>query len=248
MDQADVEREAERGHAGRFGAGLPRISDGQLLFLQHMLNRMKPPEEGGGRVAIVMNGSPLFTGDAGSGESEIRRWILENDWLEAIVALPEQLFYNTGIATYIWVLCNRKQEGRRGKVQLIDATDLWAPMRKSLGNKRREISPSRTSSRSSRSTRRSPEAATLQDFPHHGVRLPQDHRRAAAAAELPGQPGADRAFEGAAGIPGLGGQQEEGRGEGRGRGAGTEVQERSSPPWTPCRIRWSRIAPRSRRR
>jgi type I restriction enzyme M protein len=139
MDQADVEREAERGAAGRFGAGLPRISDGQLLFLQHMLNRMKPPEEGGGRVAIVMNGSPLFTGDAGSGESEIRRWILENDWLEAIVALPEQLFYNTGIATYIWILSNRKQEGRRGMVQLIDATDLWAPMRKSLGDKRREL-------------------------------------------------------------------------------------------------------------
>jgi type I restriction enzyme M protein len=139
MDQADVEREAERGYAGRFGAGLPRISDGQLLFLQHMLSRMKPPAEGGGRVAIVMNGSPLFTGDAGSGESEIRRWILENDWLEAIVALPEQLFYNTGIATYIWILSNRKQEGRRGMVQLIDATDLWAPMRKSLGDKRREL-------------------------------------------------------------------------------------------------------------
>ena len=106
-------REAERGYAGRFGAGLPRISDGQLLFLQHMLGRMKPPEEGGSRVAIVMNGSPLFTGDAGSGESEIRRWILENDWLEAIVALPEQLFYNTGIATYVWVLTNRKPRKRR---------------------------------------------------------------------------------------------------------------------------------------
>ena len=88
---------------------LPRISDGQLLFLQHMLSRMQEPEKGGSRVAIVMNGSPLFTGDAGSGESEIRRWILENDWLEAIVALPEQLFYNTGIATYIWILTNRKE-------------------------------------------------------------------------------------------------------------------------------------------
>ena len=99
IDQKAVEAEHERGHAGRFGAGLPRISDGQLLFLYHMLNRMKPREEGGGRVAIVMNGSPLFTGDAGSGESEIRRWIMENDWLEAIVALPEQLFYNTGIPT-----------------------------------------------------------------------------------------------------------------------------------------------------
>jgi type I restriction enzyme M protein len=139
-DAEAVKREAERGYAGRFGAGTPRISDGQLLFLQHMLARMNPPEQGGGRVAIVMNGSPLFTGDAGSGESEIRRWILENDWLEALIALPEQLFYNTGIATYIWVLSNRKNEQRAGKVQLIDATAIWKPMRKSLGNKRREIS------------------------------------------------------------------------------------------------------------
>ncbi|MBU0495881.1 MAG: type I restriction-modification system subunit M [Chloroflexi bacterium] len=141
MDGEAVTREAERGTAGRFGAGTPRISDGQLLFLQHMLNRMQPSNRGGGRVAIVMNGSPLFTGDAGSGESEIRRWILEKDWLEAIVALPEQLFYNTGIATYVWVLSNRKQAHRQGKVQLIDATDLWVPMRKSLGDKRREIGP-----------------------------------------------------------------------------------------------------------
>ncbi len=141
MDEEAVRTEAERGQGGRFGAGLPRISDGQLLFLQHMLNRMQEPAQGGGRVAIVMNGSPLFTGDAGSGESEIRRWILENDWLEAIVALPEQLFYNTGIATYIWVLTNRKEERRKGRVQLINATDDWAQMRKSLGDKRREISP-----------------------------------------------------------------------------------------------------------
>ncbi len=104
MDQAAVEAEAERGDRGRFQAGLPRISDGQLLFLQHMLSRMKDADDGGSRVAIVMNGSPLFTGDAGSGESEIRRWALESDWLEAIVALPEQLFYNTGIPTYVWVL------------------------------------------------------------------------------------------------------------------------------------------------
>jgi type I restriction enzyme M protein len=141
MDREAVEKEADRGTTGRFGAGTPRISDGQLLFLQHMLSRMQPPEQGGGRVAIVMNGSPLFTGDAGSGESEIRRWILENDWLEAIVALPEQLFYNTGIATYVWVLSNRKMPERQGLVQLIDATDLWVPMRRSLGDKRREISP-----------------------------------------------------------------------------------------------------------
>ena len=138
-DQAAVTREAERGSSGRFGAGLPRISDGQLLFLQHMLSRMKALDLGGSRVAIIMNGSPLFSGDAGSGESEIRRWILENDWLEAIVALPEQLFYNTGIATYVWVLTNRKERRRKGKVQLIDATSFWAPMRRSLGDKRREV-------------------------------------------------------------------------------------------------------------
>lgn len=140
MDQAAVEAEHERGYAGRFGAGLPRISDGQLLFLQHMLGRMNDYDKGGSRVAIVMNGSPLFTGDAGSGESEIRRWILENDWLEAIVALPEQLFYNTGIATYVWILTNRKEERRKYKLQLINATGFWVPMRKSLGDKRREIS------------------------------------------------------------------------------------------------------------
>src|SRR5262245_34307416 len=140
-DQAAVDAEATRGDAGRFGAGTPRISDGQLLFLQHMLSRMKSPQEGGSRVAIVMNGSPLFTGDAGSGESEIRRWILEHDWLDAIVALPEQLFYNTGISTYVWVLTNRKEPPRRGKVQLIDASSYWVPMRRSLGDKRREISP-----------------------------------------------------------------------------------------------------------
>jgi len=140
MDQTAVEAESDRGYAGRFGAGLPRISDGQLLFLQHLLSRMKEPGEGGSRVAIVMNGSPLFTGDAGSGESEIRRWVLENDWLEAIVAMPEQMFYNTGIPTYVWVLTNRKPKNRKNKVQLIDATAIWTPMRKSLGDKRREIS------------------------------------------------------------------------------------------------------------
>jgi type I restriction enzyme M protein len=139
MDESSVKAEAERGSAGRFGVGLPRISDGQLLFLQHLLSHMKKPTEGGSRIAIIMNGSPLFTGGAGSGESEIRRWVLENDWLEALVALPEQLFYNTGIATYVWVLTNRKAPERKGKVQLIDATSFWVPMRKSLGDKRREI-------------------------------------------------------------------------------------------------------------
>ena len=138
-DQDAVRGEHDRGAAGRFGPGLPRISDGQLLFLLHMLTHQKDPAQGGSRVAIIMNGSPLFTGDAGSGESEIRRWILENDLLEALIALPEQLFYNTGIATYVWVLTNRKRPERRGKVQLIDATSFWVLLRKSLGAKRREV-------------------------------------------------------------------------------------------------------------
>ena len=129
-----------RGFAGRFGAGTPRINDGSFLFLQHMISKMKRPEEGGARLAIVFNGSPLFTGAAGSGESEIRRWIIENDWLEAVVALPDQLFYNTGISTYFWVVTNRKSPKRRGKIQLIDARQTWTKMRKSLGNKRKQIS------------------------------------------------------------------------------------------------------------
>jgi len=127
------------GFAGRFGAGTPRINDGALLFLQHMISKMRPVDKEGSRIGIVFNGSPLFTGDAGSGESEIRRWIIENDWLEAIVALPEQLFYNTGIATYIWVVTNRKVKQRKGRVQLIDARNFWVQMEKSLGNKRRRI-------------------------------------------------------------------------------------------------------------
>jgi type I restriction enzyme M protein len=138
-DEDAVRAEHERGTAGRFGPGLPRISDGQLLFLLHMLAHAKESQEGGSRIAIIMNGSPLFTGDAGSGESEIRRYILEHDLLEALIALPEQLFYNTGIATYVWVVTNRKAPARRGKVQLVDATSFWVPMRKSLGDKRREI-------------------------------------------------------------------------------------------------------------
>jgi type I restriction enzyme M protein len=140
-DEEAVTAEHERGPAGRFGPGLPRISDGQLLFLLHMIAHMKEPKEGGSRVAIIMNGSPLFTGDAASGESEIRRFVLENDLLEALIAVPEQLFYNTGIATYIWVIANRRAAKRKGKVQLIDATSFWVPMRKSLGDKRREIPP-----------------------------------------------------------------------------------------------------------
>src|SRR5690606_36120796 len=128
------------GMDGRFGAGLPRVSDGQLLLLQHMIAKMRN-DEYGCRIGIVMNGSPLFTGGAGSGESEIRHWLLENDWVEAIIALPTDLFYNTGIQTYVWLLTNRKPPERVGKVQLIDASSerFWEPMRRSLGNKRRQI-------------------------------------------------------------------------------------------------------------
>ena len=138
--QEPVKGEAKRGFEGRFGAGTPRISDGQLLFLQHMISKMREDEDGS-RIGIVMNGSPLFTGGAGEGESDIRRWMFENDWVEAIIALPTDLFYNTGIQTYVWLLTNRKPLRRRGKVQLIDASGerFWASMRKSLGSKRREI-------------------------------------------------------------------------------------------------------------
>ncbi len=141
QQQRHIENERDTlGYQGRFGAGTPRINDGALLFLQHMIAKMRRAEEGGSRIGIVFNGSPLFTGDAGpSGESAIRQWIIENDWLEAVVALPDQLFYNTGISTYIWVLSNRKEAHRKGKVQLIDARNHWVPMEKSLGNKRRRI-------------------------------------------------------------------------------------------------------------
>jgi type I restriction enzyme M protein len=139
----EVEKEARQfGHNGRFGAGLPRINDGSLLFLQHMISKMQPVARdgtGGSRVAIVFNGSPLFTGAAWSGESEIRRWILERDLLEAVIALPDQLFYNTGISTYVWILSNRKDKAHKGKVILLDARDQWTKMRKSLGEKRKQI-------------------------------------------------------------------------------------------------------------
>ncbi len=141
QQQRDIEWERDSfGYDGRFGAGLPRINDGSLLFLQHMLSKMQSVDEGGSRIAIVFNGSPLFTGDAGGGESNIRQWIIESDWLEAIVALPDQLFYNTGISTYIWVLTNRKAPHRAGQVQLIDGRQFFVKMRKSLGNKRNELS------------------------------------------------------------------------------------------------------------
>jgi len=139
--QEKIKSEAENlGAEGRFGAGTPRVSDGQLLFLQHMISKMRDDEDGS-RIGIVMNGSPLFTGGAGAGESEIRRWMLENDWVECIVSLPTDLFYNTGIRTYVWLLTNRKPSNRQGKVQLIDASGerFWKSMRKSLGSKRKEI-------------------------------------------------------------------------------------------------------------
>lgn len=139
LDKEVVESEAELGFSGRFGAGTPRKSDGQLLFIQHMISKMKRNEKS--RIAVITNGSPLFTGDAGSGESNIRRWIIEeNDYLEALIALPDQLFFNTGIGTYVWILTNEKSKERLGKVELIDARDEFTKMRKSLGNKRNEIS------------------------------------------------------------------------------------------------------------
>ncbi|NVO09037.1 MAG: SAM-dependent DNA methyltransferase [Bacteroidales bacterium] len=132
----------KKGFAGRFGAGLPSVSDGSLLFLLHMISKMKPVKEGGSRIAIVFNGSPLFTGGAGSGVSNIRKWIIENDMLEGVVALPDQLFYNTGISTYIWILTNRKSPKRKGKIQLVNAAEFYQKMKRSLGNKRNEFSDS----------------------------------------------------------------------------------------------------------
>jgi type I restriction enzyme M protein len=139
--EKDIRKEHEQqGFNGRFGAGLPRVSDGSLLFLLHLISKMRPAHDGGSRFGIVLNGSPLFTGGAGSGESEIRRYVLENDLVEAIIALPTDMFYNTGISTYVWILSNRKPEHRKGTVQLIDASGFWKKMRKCLGSKRKELS------------------------------------------------------------------------------------------------------------
>jgi type I restriction enzyme M protein len=139
--EREVRKEAEDlGFSGRFGPGLPRVSDGSLLFLLHLVSKMRPAAEGGSRLGIVLNGSPLFTGGAGSGESEIRRYLLENDLVEAIIGLPTDMFYNTGISTYVWIVSNRKPVARRGKVQLIDASGFFQKMRKSLGSKRKELS------------------------------------------------------------------------------------------------------------
>ena len=140
--EAIIRKEFEQqGFNGRFGPGLPRVSDGSLLFLLHLVSKMRPAVDGGSRFGIVLNGSPLFTGGAGSGESEIRRYMLENDLVEAIIGLPTDMFYNTGISTYIWIVSNRKPAARKGKVQLIDASSFWQKMRKSLGSKRKELSP-----------------------------------------------------------------------------------------------------------
>ncbi|MBH1971991.1 SAM-dependent DNA methyltransferase [Moraxellaceae bacterium AER2_44_116] len=139
--EKDIRKEHEQqGFNGRFGAGLPRVSDGSLLFLMHLISKMRPAVDGGSRLGIVLNGSPLFTGGAGSGESEIRRYVLENDLVEAIIGLPTDMFYNTGISTYVWILSNRKPSHRKGLVQLIDASSFWQKMRKSLGSKRKELS------------------------------------------------------------------------------------------------------------
>ncbi len=140
--EKEVRKEAEQqGYNGRFGPGLPRVSDGSLLFLLHLISKMRPAKDGGSRFGIVLNGSPLFTGGAGSGESEIRRYVLENDLVEAIIGLPTDMFYNTGISTYVWIVSNRKPDHRKGKLQLIDASSFWQKMRKSLGSKRKELSP-----------------------------------------------------------------------------------------------------------
>ncbi|WMJ08132.1 class I SAM-dependent DNA methyltransferase [Nitrosomonas sp. sh817] len=143
--EKEVRKEHEtQGFNGRFGPGLPRVSDGSLLFLLHLISKMRPAVDGGSRFGIVLNGSPLFTGGAGSGESEIRRYVLENDLVEAIIGLPTDMFYNTGISTYVWILSNRKPEHRKGWVQLIDASGYWQKMRKSLGSKRKELSDEHT--------------------------------------------------------------------------------------------------------
>ncbi|MDT6960790.1 class I SAM-dependent DNA methyltransferase [Cupriavidus sp. SZY C1] len=140
VEKAVRQEHEQKGFDGRFGPGLPRVSDGSMLFLMHLLSKMRPAQEGGSRFGIVLNGSPLFTGGAGSGESEIRRYVLENDLVEAIVGLPTDMFYNTGISTYVWILSNKKPDDRKGYVQLIDASSFWQKMRKSLGSKRKELS------------------------------------------------------------------------------------------------------------
>ncbi len=184
--EKEIRKEAEQqGFNGRFGPGLPRVSDGSLLFLLHLISKMRPAVDGGSRFGIVLNGSPLFTGGAGSGESEIRRYVLENDLVEAIIGLPTDMFYNTGISTYVWIVSNRKPAARKGKVQLIDASSFWQKMRKSLGSKRKELSPehieeiTRLFGRFEEvDPRRRAHQPHLQE---RGLRLPHHHRRAPRA-------------------------------------------------------------------
>ena len=251
-DEDAVRAEHERGAAGRFAPGLPRISDGQLLFLQHMLAHAKEPKEGGSRIAIIMNGSPLFTGDAGSGESEIRRFILEHDLLEALIALPEQLFYNTGIATYVWVVTNRKAPRTQGqgpahRRHLVLGADAQEPRRQAPRD------PAGSGAGHREAPRRLPRRRDAQDhegrergrgrrqphLPDHPLRLPQDHRRAPAAAQLPGDARTHRAARGGEGLPVAGAVEEEGRRgrEGAGRGArvaGGDPRARARAPGHRC--------------
>jgi type I restriction enzyme M protein len=203
MVQDVIEKEHNtRGYKGRFGPGLPRVSDGSLLFVLHMISKFnkasdghRSPDGNRSRLAVVLNGSPLFTGSAGSGESEIRRWIIENDWLEAIIALPTDMFYNTGIATYIWIITNQKAQARRGKIQLINATGFETPMRKSLGSKRKQISAANIET----ITRLFGDFAANDlckifdntDFGYQRITVERPLR-----AELPGQPGTDSAAQG----------------------------------------------------
>jgi type I restriction enzyme M protein len=188
--EKDIRKEAEQqGYNGRFGPGLPRVSDGSLLFLMHLTAKMRPAVDGGSRFGIVLNGSPLFTGGAGSGESEIRRYVLENDLVEAIIALPTDMFYNTGISTYVWIVSNRKPIARKGKLQLIDASGFWQKMRKTLGSKRKELSPAhideitRLFGNFEELTRQiNGESVPISRiFSNEGFWLPHHHRRAARA-------------------------------------------------------------------
>ena len=175
--------------------GLPRVSDGSLLFLLHLVSKMRDPRKGGSRIGIILNGSPLFTGGAGSGESEIRRYLLQNDHVEAIVALPTDMFYNTGISTYIWVLNNNKPPERKGKVQLIDGTKHYSKMRKSLGSKRQYITEEQIED-VVRLYGRFEEAPKSKNISGGGFRLQTHHRRATTAPELPGYTRADRELSG----------------------------------------------------
>jgi type I restriction enzyme M protein len=184
VEKAVRDEAEQQGHSGRFGAGLPRINDGSLLFLQHMLSKMQPPDKGGSRIAIVFNGSPLFTGDAGSGESEIRRWVIENDWLEAIVGLPDQLFYNTGISTYIWVLTNKKPKGEEGQGP---AHQRRRPLREDAEVARQQAQRAVEGEHRDdhADLRRRPGRRAVEDLRQRRLRLPAHRGRAPAAPQLP---------------------------------------------------------------